>query len=443
MTDRGTRVVDVNTIFSKSSRSLPPIPNQHPLTERTGSLKDDGVENDDADPLDRRQLTLTRAKEGDTEQVYFNAGHGGLGFGMKKSKEAMRLPDHVYTYLVACMPAHLGHSIDDGVLTSKPSSSQQDCVRVDVYNTTQEKADANLSRLNVLCGSIIDSLNTVPLGARITSKHLDAIEELTNHFKCAIMRKANHAKLVCKSCQVEEITRWLENRIGERIHDQGESITADDTNDIPIPARGSGFRVNGKCHVYPQVNDITKLRVDVIVNPANGKLNNRGDLSSRIANFGGPVFIVACHNHVLKHGPVSASKVVCTQPGNLTCRCVLHAVLPPGPGDVRSKKKPDKCEKGIEKMFKSVLKNLDKKKTRDAAMPLMALEINGIKSTVVVSRLVKALTVYKWRHHSADSPLKLYVVDNSEIYINVLIKLLEKESEKQTNKKKKSRVERL
>jgi len=52
---------------------------------------------------------------------------------------------------------------------------------------------------------------------------------------------------------------------------------------------------------------------------------------------------------------------------------VLHAVLPPGPGDVRSKKKPDKCEKGIEKMFKSVLKNLDKKKTRDAAMPLMAL----------------------------------------------------------------------
>ena len=70
-------------------------------------------------------------------------------------------------------------------------------------------------------------------------------------------------------------------------------------------------------------------------------------------------------------------------------------------------------------------------------------EINGISPTIVVKILFKAIISYKWRSKSEDIPLKLYLVDDKEVYINKIVRLFENEAENQAYKKKKVKVEKL
>ena len=135
---------------------------------------------------------------------------------------------------------------------------------------------------------------------------------------------------------------------------------------------GRGFLVNQKCHVYIQVNDITKLHSDVIINPTNNSLSSKEGVSEAIVDVGGPILTVDSYSYVERHGYISCGQTVQTLAGNLPCAHVLHAVLPHVPGEFTTHKVLSKCEQKLKTMFRRILKKLDKVGIKTVTMPPMA-----------------------------------------------------------------------
>ncbi|MCY2930861.1 MAG: macro domain-containing protein [Planctomycetota bacterium] len=72
--------------------------------------------------------------------------------------------------------------------------------------------------------------------------------------------------------------------------------------------------------IHIQQGDLTKCRVDAIVNAANSDLILGGGLAGAIARAGGPEVQTQCD----AHGPVDVGQAAITGGGNLPVRFVIH-----------------------------------------------------------------------------------------------------------------------
>jgi O-acetyl-ADP-ribose deacetylase (regulator of RNase III) len=74
--------------------------------------------------------------------------------------------------------------------------------------------------------------------------------------------------------------------------------------------------------------DITKLKVDAIVNAANTWLMGGGGVDGAIHRAGGPVILAECREIVARQGRCETGQAVITSGGNLSVRFVIHTVGP-------------------------------------------------------------------------------------------------------------------
>ncbi|KAK7496314.1 hypothetical protein BaRGS_00012479 [Batillaria attramentaria] len=74
--------------------------------------------------------------------------------------------------------------------------------------------------------------------------------------------------------------------------------------------------------------DITQMKVDVIVNAANAKMNHIGGLAGDIVRKGGQIIQTDCYNRLKTTGALSEGDVLASLPGSLPCKAVFHAVGP-------------------------------------------------------------------------------------------------------------------
>jgi O-acetyl-ADP-ribose deacetylase (regulator of RNase III) len=84
--------------------------------------------------------------------------------------------------------------------------------------------------------------------------------------------------------------------------------------------------------------DLTKQRVDAIVNAANEHLQHGGGVAAAIRRAGGSVIRAESNAWVAEHGPINHDEPAVTSAGDLPCRLVIHAVGPRwGEGDEHDK----------------------------------------------------------------------------------------------------------
>jgi O-acetyl-ADP-ribose deacetylase (regulator of RNase III) len=73
--------------------------------------------------------------------------------------------------------------------------------------------------------------------------------------------------------------------------------------------------------------DITRIKVDAIVNAANSSLMG-GGVDGAIHRAGGPAILEACRKIIAKQGSCKKVKLVITTGGNLPAKFVIHTVGP-------------------------------------------------------------------------------------------------------------------
>jgi O-acetyl-ADP-ribose deacetylase (regulator of RNase III) len=74
--------------------------------------------------------------------------------------------------------------------------------------------------------------------------------------------------------------------------------------------------------------DITKLKVDAIVNAANSSLMGGGGVDGAIHRAGGPAILEECRQIIAWQGRCETGEAVITTGGNLFARFVIHTVGP-------------------------------------------------------------------------------------------------------------------
>lgn len=74
--------------------------------------------------------------------------------------------------------------------------------------------------------------------------------------------------------------------------------------------------------------DITRQRVDTIVNAANSSLMGGGGVDGAIHRAGGPAILEDCKRIVAEHGECAIGEAVITTGGNLPAKFVIHTVGP-------------------------------------------------------------------------------------------------------------------
>lgn len=74
--------------------------------------------------------------------------------------------------------------------------------------------------------------------------------------------------------------------------------------------------------------DITKLKVDAIVNAANTSLMGGGGVDGAIHRAGGKAILDDCKKIVARQGGCKVGEAVITTAGNLPAKFVIHTVGP-------------------------------------------------------------------------------------------------------------------
>lgn len=110
--------------------------------------------------------------------------------------------------------------------------------------------------------------------------------------------------------------------------------------------------------------DITKLKVDAIVNAANSSLMGGGGVDGAIHRAGGPKILEECKEIVKKQGRLPTGQAVITTGGNLPAKYVIHTV-----GPIYNKAKAKAQAKELRNCYTESLKLAAAKKLKSVAFP--------------------------------------------------------------------------
>ncbi|XP_059355985.1 protein mono-ADP-ribosyltransferase PARP9-like [Carassius carassius] len=159
-------------------------------------------------------------------------------------------------------------------------------------------------------------------------------------------------------------------------------------------------------------DDLTRHKVEAVVNAANEKLNHGGGLAQALCTAGGPMIQKWSHDIIQKNGRVKVGEAVYTSAGDLPCKYIIHAVGPclsPNP----SKRETDQAAPYLYNAINSILHIVLKENISSVAIPALSSGLFHFPRDRCADIIVKAIKQFD-ECTSFQSNLEIHLVNNDE-----------------------------
>lgn len=157
--------------------------------------------------------------------------------------------------------------------------------------------------------------------------------------------------------------------------------------------------------------DITKLKVDAIVNAANSSLMGGGGVDGAIHRAGGPAILDECRMIVAKLGGCKTGEAVITTGGRLPAKFVIHTVGPVWKGGKKNE------QELLAACYQNSLKLAIEHKLSSIAFPNISTGIYGYPKKEAAEVAIAAVSVFLQQHNVIS---KVYFVcfdeENYQLY---------------------------
>ncbi|WP_038030676.1 O-acetyl-ADP-ribose deacetylase [Thermonema rossianum] len=138
--------------------------------------------------------------------------------------------------------------------------------------------------------------------------------------------------------------------------------------------------------------DITRLKVDAIVNAANPSLMGGGGVDGAIHRAGGPQILEECKEIIKKIGRLDTGKAVITTGGNLPASYVIHTVGPVWHGGTQGEAQL------LAQAYTNSLQLASEHHLRTVAFPNISTGVYGYPKREAAQVALQAVTDYLRQH---------------------------------------------
>ena len=163
--------------------------------------------------------------------------------------------------------------------------------------------------------------------------------------------------------------------------------------------------------------DLTKHRVDAIVNAANSQLNHVGGLAYAIVKAGGQEIQTQCNEYIKDQGDLLEGHAMVTAAGALPCDKVIHTVGPKwDPREIQERKERKK------RLLRYAISNcLQKaKSSRSIAIPAVSSGVYGVPRDVCAEVIVDAVVDFCATNPSCQLT-EIHLVNNDDPTVQAFV----------------------
>lgn len=165
--------------------------------------------------------------------------------------------------------------------------------------------------------------------------------------------------------------------------------------------------------------DITKDRVDAIVNAANGDLKHIGGVAAAIVEAGGKEIQNECDDYVIANGPLLEGHTHVTTAGMLPCKIVIHAYGPRWNSEADRARRNEEETKQERYLRSAIASSLEKAKhLRSIAIPAVSSGVFGFPRGLCAKVILNTVLEFcKQNSHCMLS--EIHLINNDDATVKV------------------------
>uniref|UniRef100_A0A803JEU7 Poly [ADP-ribose] polymerase n=1 Tax=Xenopus tropicalis TaxID=8364 RepID=A0A803JEU7_XENTR len=156
-------------------------------------------------------------------------------------------------------------------------------------------------------------------------------------------------------------------------------------------------------------DDLTRHRVDVVVNAAREDLKLTEGLALALLNAAGPKLQTECDRIIKREGKYSVGESVITGAGNLPCKQVIHTVSPKWDPNSQTR-----CTRLLRRGISRCLELAAENGLGSIGIPAVGSQMSGFPVTVSVQSIVESVRQYVESPERSRKVTRIHLVDSAD-----------------------------